>query len=124
MKFSVFLCFLSFAVISESAPLTHVTVKTNYDQQIINLIVWICPDPTLFSMIQSALQQYRTVDDINKSVQSQISGYRSAMWLVNTINYSRTTAKTTPESEAGSQNLCFIQAPDEELVVFVAALVS
>ncbi|CAI2347688.1 unnamed protein product [Caenorhabditis sp. 36 PRJEB53466] len=105
-----------------AAP-TGVTVKAS-DQQIINLIVWICPDPTLFSMVQSALQQYRTVDDINKSVQDQVSGYRNAVWLVNTINYSRTTADTDPGPNKSSLNLCFIQAPNEKLVVFVAAVVS
>lgn len=75
-------------------------------------------------MVQSALQQYRTVDDINKSVQDQVSGYRNAIWLVNTINYSRTTADTDPGPNRSSQNLCFVQAPNEKLVVFVAAAVA
>ncbi|CAI5446249.1 unnamed protein product [Caenorhabditis angaria] len=106
----------------------HVTSKpvviTGNDKQTINLMVWICPDATLFAMIQSALQQYRTVDDINKSVQDQVTGYKNAIWLVNTINYSRTTANTDPIPNTSSKNLCFIQAPSEQLIVFIAAVVA
>ncbi|CAP34534.2 Protein CBG16612 [Caenorhabditis briggsae] len=87
-------------------------------------IVWICPDPNLYFMIESSLQTYRTVDDINKSVQDKVSGYRNAKWLVNTVNYSRTTANTAPGANRASQNLCFVQAPDEGIIVFVAAVVS
>ncbi|CAO4370122.1 unnamed protein product [Caenorhabditis nigoni] len=108
---------------ASAAPI-GVTVKASYDEQIINVIVWICPDPNLYFMIESSLQTYRTVDDINKSVQDKISGYRNAKWLVNTVNYSRTTANTAPDANRASQNLCFVQAPDEGIIVFVAAVVS
>ncbi|CAL2037183.1 unnamed protein product [Caenorhabditis brenneri] len=118
--FGSLLIFLQFVSIAPRG----VTVKASYDEQIINLIVWICPDPLLFEKVQTALQTYRTVDDINKSVQEQVSGYRNAIWMVNTINYSRTTAATDPGPNRSSQNLCFVQAPDERIVVFVAAVVS
>ncbi|CAB3403134.1 unnamed protein product [Caenorhabditis bovis] len=105
-----------------SAHPTSVTVKATYNQQIVNLIVWICPDPTLFGMIQTALQNYRTVDDINKSVQDQVQGYKNGIWLVNTVNYSRTTADTDPKPNTMSKKICFVQAPDEEIIVFVAGV--
>ncbi|EFP09283.1 hypothetical protein CRE_25390 [Caenorhabditis remanei] len=101
-----------------------VTAIASYDEQIIKLIVWICPDPTLYDMVEKSLIQYRTVDDINKSLQDKVSGYRNALWLVNTIKYSRTTADTAPGPNRSSQNLCFVQVPDEKIVVFVAAVVS
>uniref|UniRef100_A0A1I7T3E0 DUF4359 domain-containing protein n=1 Tax=Caenorhabditis tropicalis TaxID=1561998 RepID=A0A1I7T3E0_9PELO len=121
---TIILCFLLIALTLVSAASLGVTVKASYDEQTINLIVWICPDPLLFEWVQSALGQYRTVDDINKSVQEKVSGYRNAIWLVNTINYSRTTADTDPGPNRISQNLCFVQAPSEQLIVFVAAVVS
>lgn len=107
---------------SSAAPY-GITVKASYDEQNINVIVWICPDPTLFDMIQSSLQVYQNVDDINKSVQDKVTGYRGAIWLVSTINYSRTTADTEPGPNRSTRNLCFVQAPDEKIIVFVAAIV-
>ncbi|CAD6188475.1 unnamed protein product [Caenorhabditis auriculariae] len=87
-----------------------------------SIISWICPDPILFSFVQSALQQYRTVDDISNYVDQQVRGYKDQMWLVNAINYSRTTADTDPMPNTESQNLCFIQAPSENIIVFIAAI--
>ncbi|RCN42817.1 hypothetical protein ANCCAN_11205 [Ancylostoma caninum] len=87
-------------------------------------LVWICPDQDLYKIVENAIQQSSTVDDITNAIQKSIAGYRSLLWSTNALIYTRATADLMPTKRTTSKNLCFVSVPQENIVVFVAAIAS
>ncbi|KAL6728468.1 hypothetical protein ANCDUO_16012 [Ancylostoma duodenale] len=101
---------------------THTVTTTKGNGNRLNIIVWICPDQDLYKIVENAIQQSSTVDDITSAIQKSIAGYRSLLWSANALVYTRATADLMPTKRTTSKNLCFVTVPEENIVVFVAAI--
>ncbi|EYB99987.1 hypothetical protein Y032_0118g710 [Ancylostoma ceylanicum] len=110
------------AIVSVTVNATHSVTTTKENGNRLNIIVWICPDQDLYKMVENAIQQSSTVDDITSAIQKSVVGYRNLLWSANALIYTRATADLMPTKRTTSKNLCFVSVPQENIIVYVAAI--
>uniref|UniRef100_A0A183FM44 Ovule protein n=1 Tax=Heligmosomoides polygyrus TaxID=6339 RepID=A0A183FM44_HELPZ len=84
----------------------------------------LCPDQNLYDVVEIAVRSYSSVDDICNAIRELLVGYRSLLWSVNVLVYTRATADLLPVHQATSQNVCFLTVNSKNIIVFVASIAS